>query len=86
MIELKIEEVSSDRYFDFITIEGLSVEEMNYIIDGNGDGKDKNDRFVDVMTKHGKGNAAEAWRWGYGIYSIKHIGGHLLIEVGNNCD
>ena len=88
---LHIEKVSSDRYYDFYTVEGLTVDEMNYVIDGNGDGKRQEDRLVEVMNKHdndswyGK-NIAEGWRWGYGIYSIRHIGGHLLIEVGNSCD
>ena len=88
---LHIEKVSSDRYYDFFTVEGLTVEEMNYVIDGNGDGKRREDRLVEVMSKHdndsnyGK-NIADGWRWGYGIYSVKHIGVHLLVEVGNNCD
>ena len=88
---LHIEKVSSDRCFDFYTVEGLTVEEMNYVIDGNGDGKRREDRLVKVMSKHdndswyGK-NIASGWRWGYGIYSIRHIGGHLLVEVGNSCD
>jgi len=90
-MRLHIEKVSSDRYYDFYTVEGLTVDEMNYVIDGNGDGKRREDRLVEVMSKHdndswyGK-NIAEGWRWGYGIYSIRHIGGHLLIEVGNSCD
>lgn len=88
---LHIEKVSSDRYYDFFTVEGLTVDEMNYVIDGNGDGKRREDRLVEVMSKHdndswyGK-NIAEGWKWGYGIYSIRHIGGHLLVEVGNSCD
>jgi len=86
-MSLKIEHVSSDRYFDFLTIEGFTPEEMDYIIKGDDDGvKDNRDRFVKVMEKHEEGSRANAWRWGYGIYSIRHIGGHLLIEVGNNCD
>ena len=84
MSDLKIETVSKDRYFDFITVEGLSVEEMKYVLEGNGDGKQMNDRLCVVMEKHGK--SIDDWRWGYGIYSIKHIGGHLLVEIGNNCD
>ena len=88
---IHIEKVSSDRYYDFFTVEGLTVDEMNYVIDGNGDGKRREDRLVEVMSKHdndswyGK-NIAEGWKWGYGIYSIRHIGGHLLVEVGNSCD
>ena len=88
---LHIEKVSSDRYYDFFIVEGLSVDEMNYVIDGNGDNTSRADRLVTVMSKYdndssyGK-NIAKGWRWGYGIYSIRHIGGHLLVEVGNNCD
>lgn len=88
---LHIEKVSSDRYYDFFTVEGLTIEEMNYVIDGDGKGTQREDRLVEVMSKHdndsryGK-NIANGWRCGYGIYSIRHIGGHLLVEVGNNCD
>jgi len=90
-MRLHIEKVSSDRYYDFYTVEGLTVDEMNYVIDGNGDGKIREDRLVEVMSKHDNDSwygrsIADAWRWGYGIYSIRHIGGHLLIEVGNSCD
>ena len=90
--KLHIESTGHDRYYDYITIEGLSVEEMNYILEGDGDtSKRRDDRLVEVMSKYnndstyGK-NIAEAWRWGYGIYSIRHCGQHLYIQVGNNCD
>ena len=91
LLKLHIEKVSSDRYYDFYTVEGLTVEEMNFVIDGYDSSTSKADRLVEVMSKHdndssyGK-NIVEGWRWGYGIYSIRHIGGHLLIEVGNSCD
>lgn len=84
---LHIEKISSDRCFDHYCVEGLSVKEMNEILDA----PDRRDALVDVMGRHkndsayGK-NIAEAWRCGYGIYSIRHVGGHLFVEVGNSCD
>lgn len=91
MAMLHIEKTGSDRCFDHYSVEGLSVEEMNEILNARHNGKDDRDVLVDVMSRHendswyGK-NIASGWRWGYGIYSIRHIGGHLLVEVGNSCD
>ena len=88
--KLHIEKTASDRCFDHFLVNGLSAQEMNYVMNAD-DGKDKRDKLVEVMDKHdndstyGK-NIASGWRWGYGIYSIKHFGGHLLVEVGNSCD
>jgi len=92
MEKLHIEKVGSDRCFDMFLVEGLSVDEMNQILNaptyGNGC---REDMLVEVMSKHdndssyGK-NIAEGWRCGYGIYSIRHVGGHLIITVGNSCD
>ena len=88
---LHIEKVSSDRWYDFYTVEGMTIEDMNYVLSGNGDGKKREDRLMETMDKYDNDswyghNIGSAWRWGYGIYSVRHIGGHLLIEVGNNCD
>ena len=91
MATLHIEKTSSDRCFDYYSIEGLSVEEIKQITEAHLQGKDDRDVLVEVMSKHdndsryGK-NIAEGWRNGYGIYHIGHIGGHLLVEVGNSCD
>lgn len=85
--DLHIEVIAKDRYYDHLCIDGLSVEEMNYILDGNGDGKeDRRDRLVAVMNKRTNSTMYDAWKWGYGIYSIRHVGGHLFVEIGNNCD
>lgn len=84
---LHIEKSSSDRCFDTFIVEGLSVEEMNTILNANDD----RDALVMIMAKHdndssyGK-NIAEAWRNGYGIYGIRHFGGHLIVTVGTSCD
>jgi hypothetical protein len=91
MNKLHIEKTSSDNYYDYFTVDGLSVAEMNEIITAPVHGKDQRDVLVEVMNRHendspyGK-NIASAWRCGYGIYHIGHVGGHLFVEVGNSCD
>ena len=91
MAMLHIEKTSSDRCFNYYSVEGLSVEEIKQITEARSNGKDDRDVLVEVMSKHdndssyGK-NIAEGWRWGYGIYHIGHVGGHLFVEVGNSCD
>ena len=88
---LHIEKTSSDRYFNTFCVEGLSVAEMNAVLNARENGLDERDVLVSVMGEHdndsdyGK-NIAEGWRRGYGIYDIRHVGGHLFVEVGNNCD
>ena len=88
---IHIEKTSSDRCFNYYTVDGLSVEEIKQITEARSNGKDDRDVLVEVMSKHdndssyGK-NIAEGWRCGYGIYHIGHVGGHLFIEVGNSCD
>ena len=88
---LHIEKTSSDRWYNYYTVDGLSVEEIKQITEARSNGKDDRDVLVEVMSKHdndssyGK-NIAEGWRWGYGIYHIGHVGGHLFVEVGNSCD
>lgn len=88
---LHIEKVSSDRTFDTFIVEGLSVEEMDDVLTAHKHGKDDRDVLVNVMNKYKNDssygqNIAEAWRCGYGIYGIRHFGGHLIITVGNSCD
>ena len=91
MAMLHIEKTSSDRWYNYYTVDGLSVEEIKQITEARSNGKDDRNVLVEVMSKHdndssyGK-NIAEGWRWGYGIYHIGHVGGHLFVEVGNSCD
>ena len=90
--KLHIEQVGSDRLYNIFTVDGLSIDEVNQIVTAPtfGVGK-REDVLVEIMDKYdndstyGK-NIAHGWRWGYGIYSIRHVGGHLLVQVGNNCD
>lgn len=88
---LHIEKSNSDRCFNTFIVEGLSVDEMNKILNARDNGADERDALVEVMRKHdndssyGK-NIAGGWRNGYGIYGIRHFGGHLIVTVGNSCD
>ena len=87
---LHIEKQYSDRCFDTYLVEGLSVEEMNSILDLPSYDK-RCDRLAELLDSHdndlryGK-NIGSAWRCGYGIYGIRHFGGHLIVQVGNSCD
>lgn len=78
--KLKIEESSHDRTFTTYIVEGLSVEEMNQILNVS------HDALGDIMVKHGMGDTYNCWHNGYGIYGIRHFGGHLLVTIGNSCD
>ena len=87
---LHIEKMGSDRTFTQWLVEGLSIQEMNTIL--NAESTDAEyDALVEVMGKHdndssyGK-NIAEGWRRGYGIYGIRHFGRHLIVTVGSSCD
>ena len=88
---LHIEESYRDNVFTTYCVEGLSVKEMNAVLNARENGFDERDVLVNVMRNHdndshyGK-NIAEAWRNGYGIYGIRHVGGHLFVKVGNSCD
>lgn len=87
MKKLHIETSSKDSTFTIYLVEGLSVDEVNEILKAN----DRRDALVEVMGRHENDsrygrNIAEAWRCGYGIYGIRHFGGHLLVTVGNSCD
>ena len=85
--KLHIEQSSRDSTFTIYLVEGLSVDEVNEILKAD----DRRDALVEVMGRHENDsrygqNIAEAWRYGYGIYGIRHFGGHLLVTVGNSCD
>lgn len=68
-----------DRFFDTMCIDGLSVDEMNEILSNHN-------KLGDIMAKHGMGSTYDCWHNGYGIYGIRHVGGHLFVKVGNSCD
>ena len=88
--KLHIEKTYSDRCFDTYIVEGLSPEEMDSIVKAPSF-EEKRKALVIAVDSHendsryGK-NIGSAWMCGYGIYDIRHFGGHLLLEVGNSCD
>ena len=79
MSELTIKEEFHDRTFTTLCIDGLSVAEMNTILANH-------DALGDIMSHHGHGSAYTSWKCGYGIYGIRHVGGHLFVTIGNSCD
>jgi len=89
-VKLHIEKTYSSCGMDTFLINGLSVAEMNKILDPNLNGGEQRDVLAEILDKHDNdyrsGNLGTCWRQGYGIYSIRHFGGHLLVDVGNSCD
>lgn len=87
---LHIEKIGTDRCYTQWLVEGLSIEEMNTILNTESF-SEQCDCLVNIMGNHdndssyGK-NIAEGWRRGYGIYGIRHFGGHLIVTVGTSCD
>lgn len=86
---LHIEKQYSYPGTDTFLIEGLSVKEMNTILDA-GSFDSQRDALADILDNHENdfrnANLGTCWRCGYGIYGIRHFGGHLLVTVGNSCD
>ena len=87
---LHIEKSDSGCGMDTFLITGLSVAETDRILNAKEDGKDDRDVLAEILDAHENdyrnGNLGTCWRCGYGIYSIRHFGGHLIVEVGNSCD
>ena len=87
---LHIEKSYSGCGMDTFLITGLSVAETNRILNATDEGKDRRDVLAEILDAHPNdyrnGNLGTCWRCGYGIYSIRHFGGHLIVEVGNSCD
>ena len=85
MNDLKIEKQYADRLSTTILVEGFSPEEMNEILNPKKHDDGRN-ALCDLLEKHGYGSTAKSWHNGYGIYDIRHFGGHLIVKIGNNCD
>lgn len=73
---LTLEIASQDKTYTTICITGLSVGEMNDVL-GNG-----NTALQTVMEKNNAGDVYERWENEFGIYSIRHVGGHLFVMIG----
>lgn len=81
--EVKIEKVFSDDHSDTFVVTGLTVDEVNFIIDQHSYFPQRH--LQEVMNFHKK-NLGDTWRYKCGIHSIRHVGGHLIVRVGKNCD
>ena len=71
-------------------IEGLSPDEMNSILDAKT-WDEKRSKLIYLLNKYGNdyqpgNNLGTVWGCGYGIYGIRHFGGHLIVDVGSSCD
>ena len=88
--KLHIEKSYSGCGMDTYLITGLSVAETDRILNAKEGGKDDRDVLAEILDSHENdyrnGNLGTCWRCGYGIYSIRHFGGHMIVEVGNSCD
>lgn len=88
--KLHISKQYSENYFNTFLVEGLSPEEMDEILNAPSFSEQR-DIMVKIIDSHPNDsyygqNIASGWRYGYGIYDIRHFGGHLLVKVGNSCD
>lgn len=88
--KLHIEKAYSCCGMDTFLVYGLSVAETDRILNAANEEKDRRDVLAEILDAHENdyrnGNLGTCWRCGYGIYSIRHFGGHLIVEVGNSCD
>lgn len=95
--KLHIEKAYSTCGMDTFLVYGLSVEETDRILNAavfpcdDDEEKDRRSVLAEILDAHpndyrGGEKIGTAWRCGYGIYSIRHFGGHLIVEVGNSCD
>lgn len=87
---LHIELHYRDPTYSTYLVSGLTPKEMDSVIDALSF-EEQRDTLVKLLNshdndlKHGK-NIGTVWMCGYGIYDIRHFGGHLLVKVGNSCD
>ena len=90
MSKLHVERHLSYSGMNSFIIEGLTPDEMNSILDAPGF-EQKRERLVELLDKHENDfqsghSLGTCWGCGYGIYGIRHFGGHLIVDVGNSCD
>ena len=88
--KLHIEKQYRENIFTTYLVEGLTPDEMDRITNATNF-SERRDIMVEIMDSHENDSSygqkiASGWRWGYGIYDIRHFGGHLLVKVGNSCD
>jgi len=89
-IKLHIERHLSYSGKNTYIVEGLSPDEMNSVLDVES-WDQKRDRLIDLLNKYDNDyqpghTLGTCWGYGYGIYGIRHFGGHLIVDVGSSCD
>lgn len=89
-IKLHIERHLSYSGMNSFIVEGLSPDEMNSVLDAES-WDQKRDRLIDLLNKYDNDyqqghTLGTCWGCGYGIYGIRHFGGHLIVDVGSSCD
>lgn len=72
------------------SIEGLSPKEMDSILNAETWDQKRN-TLTDLLDKHDNDyqpghSLGTCWGCGYGIYDIRHVGGHLFVTTGSTCD
>ena len=73
---LKLEIAAQDSKYTTICVTGLTVAEMNYVLENGKEPLSK------VMEQNGASDVYERWENEFGIYSIRHVGGHLFVMIG----
>lgn len=88
-VRLHIEKQYSSSGMTTYIVEGLSVDEMDEILNAP-DFDSKRSALSKILDSHdndmSNANLGTCWYCGYGIYEIRHFGGHLIVSVGNSCD
>ena len=89
-MKLHIEKHLSYPGINAFLVEGLSPDEMNSILDA-GSWEEERSRLIKLLDEYENDYQAghslgTCWGCGYGIYSIRHFGGHLIVDVGSSCD
>ena len=87
--KLHIERHMSYNGLNAFLISGFSPKEMDSILNAESWDAQRN-RLIELLNEHENdyqpGNLGTCWGCGYGIYDIRHFGGHLMVDVGSTCD
>lgn len=88
--KLHIERHLSYGALDSFIIEGLSPKEMNSILDADT-WEQKTIKLQKLLNEYDNDyrdgySLGDRWARGYGIYGIRHFGGHLIVDIGKSCD
>ncbi len=71
-------------------VEGLTPKEMNSTLDAKT-WDEQTVRLQELLDEHDNDyqpghSLGTCWGCGYGIYGIRHFGGHLIVDIGSSCD